>query len=98
MAKETDSVIQAEINGLAEQYKKQGITELAAIIKKRLDKHPTSLSIYLLTNKEFTPIVGNLNAWPSVKSSNTGWLEFPIISLDQSRQLVRAKKFDLIGS
>lgn len=76
---DTDSVIQAELQGLSEQYARLGLPGLAAVIRDR-SIVTGSRSVYLLVDQGHQPIVGNLTAWPRVAPGETGragrWFEF----------------------
>lgn len=77
---DTDSVIQAELQGLSEQYAALGLTGLAAVIRDR-SIGPTGMrSVYLLVDGAYQPVVGNLTTWPRVAPGETGrvgrWFEF----------------------
>ena len=52
MARQSDALIEAEIGGLAERYDLLGLDGLIALIKERLSRQPTGLSIYLLTTDD----------------------------------------------
>ena len=49
MTAQTDETIEAEIAGLAEQYRGSGINGLISIIRERVARDPNAKSIYLLT-------------------------------------------------
>jgi signal transduction histidine kinase len=97
---ETDTTIEIEIQGLAEQYQKRGLNELVDIIQQRLKRGPLTQSIYLFTDPEKKIIVGNLSAWPANATLENGWLNFSLQTLApnvESHQ-VRAKQFRLVGN
>ena len=71
---QTDDTIDAEITGLSEQYRSQGLTGLVTVVRERAENQRQSL--YLLVNQENNPLAGNLTAWPSVETQEGGWLEF----------------------
>ncbi len=100
METETDTTIEIEIQGLAEQYQKRGLNELVDIIQQRLKRGPLTQSIYLFTDPEKKIIVGNLSAWPANATLENGWLNFSLQTLApnvESHQ-VRAKQFRLVGN
>jgi signal transduction histidine kinase len=76
MAKQTDATIEAEITGLAEQYREGGLANLVSILKEREERNPDSSSVYLLASSAFTPLAGNIDAWPNVQTGSDGWLNF----------------------
>jgi hypothetical protein len=72
---QTDDTIDAEITGLSEQYRSNGLTGLAAIVRERSRNERQSL--YLLIDLQRIALGGNLNAWPDVPTQEGGWLDFP---------------------
>ena len=71
---QTDDTIQAEITGLAEQYRANGLTGLVKVVRERAEHQRQSL--YLIVDSNNTALAGNLNAWPGVDTQEGGWLEF----------------------
>ena len=78
MARQADATIEAEIAGLAERYRSDGLTGLTAQIAARVSRQPGGSSIDLLADRRRNPLVGNLNRWPKVATSEDGWLNFPL--------------------
>ncbi len=78
MAQQTTETIQAEIAGLAEQYRPQGVARLKQVIKQRSAAHPHRASIYLLTDPNGRWLAGNIDRWPDVAPDSNGWLTFPV--------------------
>ena len=76
MADQTDATIDAEIVGLAEQYREGGLGNLVNILQERVARDPDSSSVYLLASPTFTPLAGNIDAWPNVETGSDGWLTF----------------------
>lgn len=76
MARQTDATIGAEIEGLAEQYRRRGLAGLSTLIAERIARDPQGASIYLLTQPNGTPIIGNLDSWPPVAPDVDGWVQF----------------------
>ena len=76
MAEQTDATIEAEITGLAEQYRERGLNGLVTTITERLERDPDSSSVYLFALPDYTPLAGNLSAWPEVPATPDGWLNF----------------------
>lgn len=74
MVRQSEETIAAEITGLAEQYRRTGLTGLTQVIieRSRNQRH----SLYLLADSDRDPIAGNLNAWPEVATGPGGWLDF----------------------
>jgi signal transduction histidine kinase len=75
MARQTDETIQAEIAGLAEQYRAEGINRLRQVIELRSGQLHRS-SVYLLIDPLGRRVAGNLEHWPSAEPGLDGWLNF----------------------
>ena len=99
MANQTDATIEAEITGLAEQYRARGLNGLVGTITKRLERDPESSSVYLLASQNYTPLAGNLTAWPDVEPTQAGWLNFEFKDPRASGRVfhARARPFVLEG-
>ena len=100
MTQQMDNTIQAEIQGLQERYKQEGLAGLTTLITERLNRQQaTGNSIYLLTTFTLQPVVGNLDRWPSNVSINNEWIEFSLEINPQINEthLARAKVFRLPG-
>ncbi len=78
MERQTTETIQAEIAGLAEQYRTQGLPRLKQVIEQRGAAHPHRASIYLLTEPNGGWVAGNIDRWPDTQPSDAGWLTFPV--------------------
>ncbi|WP_462320251.1 sensor histidine kinase [Halochromatium sp.] len=101
MARQTDATIGAEIQGLAEQYRRRGLTGLSAVIAERIARDPQGASVYLLTDPSGSPIIGNLDLWPPVAPDASGWVRFRARQVQSEGVNVehetRAKVFRLRG-
>ena len=101
MARQTDATIGAEIQGLAEQYRRRGLAGLSTLIAERIARDPQGASIYLLTQPNGTSIIGNLDSWPAVAPDTEGWVEFHTQQAISGKASVehetRAKVFRLRG-
>lgn len=100
MARQSDALIEAEIDGLAERYDLQGLDGLMVLVKQRLSRQPTGLSIYLLTTGDFTRLEGNLDRWPAAEADARGWIDFALVSGVGETIAVhpaRARRFALSG-
>ena len=76
MASQADATIEAEITGLAERYRTDGLPGLTALIVERTSRKPGGSSIYLLVDDDLGPLVGNISRWPDVPLTDDGWLNF----------------------
>ncbi len=71
---QTDDTINAEITGLAEQYRANGLGGLVQIVAERSRNQRQSL--YLLTRPGGGNVAGNLTRWPKAATGTGGLLEF----------------------
>jgi len=76
MARQTDATIGAEVQGLAEQYRRRGLTGLSVIIAERAARDPAGAGVYLLADEQYQPLVGNVEAWPAAEPNDDGWVNF----------------------
>ena len=99
MSNQTDAIIEAEITGLAEQYRERGLNGLAETISDRLERDPDSSSVYLFAAPDRRPLAGNLSFWPQVSPSADGWLDFEFRDPRAGGRLfqARARSFVLQG-
>lgn len=75
MARQTDETIEAEIQGLAEQYQRQGLEGLISVIQERTVKNTDGSSVYLFASPDGQYLAGNLTGWPEAEI-NEGWINF----------------------
>jgi signal transduction histidine kinase len=78
----TDTV-NAEITGLAEQYRQGGIVRLVTVIDGRA-RRPGS-SLYLVTTFTGQPLAGNVTALPSGVLNEPGWIETTYRRIDEAQ-------------
>jgi len=100
MGQQTDAIIDAEISGLAERYRLTGLAGLTNLIGERLSRRPVGSSIYLLTDRAFDPLVGNLDRWPAAPETPDGWIDFrleEVASTNSAVRRARARAFILRG-
>jgi signal transduction histidine kinase len=99
MSTQTDNTIDIEILDLTERYQHAGLTGLTQLINERLSRRPAGTSVYLLTDKNLTPLIGNLDRWPVNADVSTGWLEFDLSNRGDSQpHRARARLFRLTGN
>jgi HAMP domain-containing protein len=96
LERQTQDTIQAEITGLREQYRTEGLTRLREVIEQRSAADPQRDSDYLLVDPLGQRIAGNLDRWPDVKPSADGWLTFTV-EIQGERRRARAASFNLAG-
>ena len=99
MARQTDATIEAEITGLAEQYRVGGLGKLINILQERVERDPDSSSVYLLASQTYHPLAGNIDAWPNVETGSDGWLTFAFKDTRAGGRIfeARARPFVLTG-
>ena len=98
IARQTDATIAAEITGLAEEYRQNGLRGLSRLVRER--GRGQRFSLYLLTRRDRTPLAGNLDAWPRVPSAPGDWLEFDYarrVGAEVETREARARHFQLRG-
>lgn len=98
MLRQADETIEAEIAGLAERYQIAGLNGLTSLIEERLGRQPSGSSLYLVTDADSRPLVGNLSGWPRVQLDEDGWLNFRLDTQEgEPVHWARAKPFRLRG-
>jgi signal transduction histidine kinase len=98
--RQTNETIEAEIRGLAEQYRDEGLAQLLTVIRERSGPQGNPLGVYLLVNSQREPLAGNLSAWPEILTDESGWVEAHLQRRgDDSGALhvVRGRAFSLLG-
>jgi signal transduction histidine kinase len=101
MDRQVDVTIEAEIQGLAEQYRQRGLAGLKAVIAERVAKDPTGASVYLLVDQDLQRIVGNLSGWPAARAAEDGWTDFALRERGPDgaeEHRARARTFLLVGN
>ncbi|MGC1862987.1 MAG: HAMP domain-containing sensor histidine kinase [Methylocystis sp.] len=73
MRSESDRAIAAEFVILNNAYANGGRGGLTAAITQRLADRGFDGGDYLLTDSSFTPLAGNLVAWPPLAKASSGW-------------------------
>jgi signal transduction histidine kinase len=76
MDRQTNTVIETDIEGLADVYQRDGLNGLIATIESRIKRDPSRSSIYLVANHRKVPVVGNISGWPNARPDQDGWIEF----------------------
>jgi len=78
VTRQIDKTIDAEIRGLAEQYRERGTVGLIQVIQQRVGAAGATPGLYLLTDRNLAPLAGNLSRWPDVAPDPDGWVTFPL--------------------
>lgn len=100
VAGQTDATVNAEITGLAEQYRRTGLTGLRAVVDERSRNQRFSLYLLASPGPARVPIAGNLDAWPPVETGSGGWLDFVYdrpMGADIETHQARARHLSLAG-
>ena len=96
---QTDEGIEAEIRTLYSVYNRSGYSGLASALSERVrQQRPGDSTLYLLTDSNFQPLVGNISGWPKVAYDQGGWLDFRLDDLLDERGgefSARAKTFEV---
>jgi len=95
MERQTEETIDAEITGLQDQYRAEGLNGLARAINERIAADPASSALYLFAAPEFTPLAGNLAAWPALTPEPDGWFTFIREDVQGHQIPARARVFSL---
>ena len=97
---QTSDTIEAEVRGLAEQYRARGMGQLIAVIEERSGDYGDPDSVYLLADPALQPLAGNLSAWPrEAAGTEDGWVEISArrASGEEAHGTIRAHTFVLPG-
>ena len=98
--RQTTDTIEAEVRGLAEQYRARGIRRLIAVVEERSGAYGDPDSVYLLADPGLRPLAGNLSAWPrEARGSEGGWVEIAArrAGSGEAQGTLRARTFVLPG-
>ena len=98
VTRQIEATIDAEIRGLAEQYQQRGLAGLVDSIRRRSAGGDGSRGLYLLVDRDLTPLAGNLSRWPDEPAEEGGWVTFPLEYPDSEGGALnfgRARLFDL---
>lgn len=99
MADQVDETIQAEVQGLSEQYRRDGLRGLVSVLNERVLSDPDGDSLYLLVNPDRSAIAGNLIEWPAGLEDREGVITFYLTRTAKGREthVARAQLFELRG-
>jgi signal transduction histidine kinase len=80
-----NETILAEISGLNDNYRDDGLSGLVDSIANRISADRSGNAVYLLTDSEFQPVAGNLARWPKNAQSQGRWKTFEIEPADAAK-------------
>ncbi len=77
LERQTNAVIQVEMDGLYEQYERRNLAGLAEIINERVGREDEARSAYLLADPIGRRVAGNVPYWPNELDNRLGqWVDF----------------------
>jgi signal transduction histidine kinase len=94
---QTDETIEAEVQGLAEQYRLFRLPGLISLVRERSTADPERRGLYALVDQNRQMLAGNLSEWPAIASGPPGWITFLLGSANggDRPQVARAQTFAL---
>jgi signal transduction histidine kinase len=95
---QTDQIVGTDISGLAERYQRFGLAGLTDAIVNRSAHGGAAL--YLLSDSDHRPIVGNLDAWPNLSNAGDNFVEFDYerrVGGHPEQRRARGREFNLTG-
>lgn len=81
---EQRAVVEAEMQGLTDDYERGGGRVLAAAINQRLDTPRDRDAVYLLADPTGKRIAGNLSRWPPTVVPDGGWTTLTLYRTDRN--------------
>ncbi len=94
--RQTEAAIRADAQGLSERWDDGGIRTLVATIADRLAGNVDDDAIYMLADRSFVRIAGNLDHWPDSVRETGSFFELPVARAGM-RSLARLQSYDLPG-
>ena len=76
--RQTETTLDAEISGLAEQYAQRGLSGLVQIVAARSAGDRGDGMLYLIATADGRPLAGNISGWPAGASPSDSSLSFQI--------------------
>jgi len=76
LERQTTATIEADIQGLAEQFGRRGLRGLIDVVAERVNRDDEGRSVYLFADSNLRPLAGNLDRWPPGLSPSGGWVDF----------------------
>lgn len=91
LERQTDAVIQADIDGLAEQYIQRNLPGLVEVVRDRVRRDTEGRSAYLVVDANLRPLAGNVSYWPREFNRGGEWVNFLRNRPDRDNVPVRAR-------
>jgi len=98
--RQTAETIEAEIRGLAEQYRQQGVSRLVQVIGERSGDKGDRNNVYLLTDSSLKRLAGNVRNWPAGATASGQWVSLGLQRRENDRIIpheIQARTFTLPG-
>jgi len=76
LERQTSATIEADIQGLAEQFGQRGLRGLIDVVAERVNRDEEGRSVYLFADSSRRPLAGNLDRWPPDLNPANGWVDF----------------------
>jgi signal transduction histidine kinase len=73
---EMERSVDADMQALTELGRRTSPEAIAQVIAARVQTNPDGDSVYLLADRNFKPLVGNIGTWPELTTLEDGWVEF----------------------
>lgn len=98
LERQTNALIQAELDGLEEQYRQRGLLGLIEIIDNRVRSDSSGRSVYLLVDSNLRRVTGNVGRWPPEFNQPGTYVEFTLQRPNGDNVPVRALLLQVAGS
>ncbi|MEM1314365.1 MAG: ATP-binding protein [Pseudomonadota bacterium] len=95
---ETRQVVNAELAGLSDDYRRLGALGVGRAINRRLAGADARDAVYLLTDRRGRRVAGNLAAWPPTVEPGSGWVELELFRTDRERTVMVSAASLKLGS
>ncbi|MDE0800525.1 MAG: HAMP domain-containing sensor histidine kinase [Rhodospirillaceae bacterium] len=98
--RQTEAAIEAEVTGLQETFRREGIAGLINAINRRVDPNFRTDGIYILMSPGQKRLAGNLTSWPGDIRPDDLWISFSIVEMqtaDAATADVRGLQFIVSG-
>lgn len=100
MLRQTEEIIESEVWSLVEQYDERGLAALSMQISGRQRSEASRSNIYLLVDREFHYLAGNMRQWPRAIEPKgfPEWHTIPVAAEDDPKPLeARVRVVTLLG-
>ena len=98
--RQTEAAIEAEVTGLQETFRREGVAGLINAINRRVDPNFRTDGIYILMSPGQQRLAGNLTSWPGDIRPDDLWISFSIVEMqtaDAAKADVRGLQFIVPG-